>query len=61
MTEPKYTPAEFAAKMREIERRCVGDTERAHLEADDLLTQLLTSLGYGEGAEVFDNMDKWYA
>jgi hypothetical protein len=57
----KYTPAEFAAKMREVQNKYRGDSERAHIWADDLLMELLASLGYGEGVDVFNDMDKWYA
>ena len=37
------------------------DTEVAHYEADILMCELLTELGYSEGIEVFDNALKWYA
>lgn len=53
-------PAEFLAKMRAIDDTCacVDDMHRA---ADDLMCALLGHLGYGEGVEVFDKMEKWYA
>lgn len=52
-------PEEFATKMREIAES--GDTEAAHGHADDLLVEVLRSLGYGEGCDVFEAMHKWYA
>jgi hypothetical protein len=52
-------PDEFAAKMREM--AASRDTECAHSDADDLMCELLTSLGYSEGIAVFLKMDKWYA
>ena len=53
------TPEKFAEKMREIfERR---DCEMAHHAADELMCDLLRSLGYGAGVEVFENADRWYA
>jgi hypothetical protein len=54
------TPEEFAAKMREI-RRHDDDPEAAHGDADQLMTDLLRSLGYSEGVAEFDQMRKWYA
>lgn len=52
-------PEEFAARMREISKN--GDFEVAHVDADDLMCLVLTQLGYEEGVEVFENMEKWYA
>ncbi len=52
------TPKEFAEKMRAIP---TGDTEADHGRADDLMCELLRSLGYGEGVDAFEAMDKWYA
>lgn len=58
------TPEEFAAKMREFDRpggeprpRCNAD---GHGPADDLMCEVLTELGYGEGIEVFNKMLKYY-
>ena len=53
------TPKEFADAMKKIADN--GDTEYDHMDADDLMIEVLTSLGYGEGAEIFDCMDKWYS
>lgn len=55
------TPAEFAARMREIIDTSVGDEENIHVAMDDLMVELLTSLGYGEGCKVFTDQPKWYA
>jgi hypothetical protein len=49
-------PAEFAAALREIG----GDQERRHVLADKLLCRVLRSLGYGEGVDVFESIEKWY-
>lgn len=37
------------------------DTEDAHIEADRILCELLTQLGYNKVVEEFEKMDKWYA
>ena len=52
-------PKEFADKMRQIADK--KDTERGHVEMDDLMCELLKSLGYREGVEIFDDAPKWYA
>ena len=52
------TPKEFAEKMRALN---IGDEESDHGNADDLLCELLRSLGYSEGVEEFEKMKKWYA
>ena len=57
-TKP-LTPAEFAAKMREQAAR--GDTEMAHSDADEIIVQLLRQLGYDEGADIYNNMERWFA
>ena len=51
--------SEFLQAMLMIDES--GDVEMAHMEADDLLCELLIELGYGEGVKVFDNMHKWYS
>ena len=60
----KITPEEFARRMREIERTRkdihISEEVEQHLEADDLLCDVLRSLGYGEGVEIFEEMGKWY-
>lgn len=35
--------------------------EVCHCEMDDLMCQVLTELGYGDGVKVFDETPKWYA
>ena len=37
------------------------DAESAHSEGDDLMCQVLRELGYGEGIDIFEQMEKWYA
>lgn len=38
-----------------------GDTEIAHSNADDILCQLLISLGYQDVVDAWNKIDKWYA
>ncbi len=62
--EPKQrhwagTPKEFAEKMYQLAES--GDAEADHVKADELMCQLLTSLGYGEGVKIFRDMYKWYS
>lgn len=54
------TPEEFKKQMHEIVM-LGGDPEQAHIEADNLMCELLTSLGYGEGIAVYSAAEKWYA
>lgn len=52
-------PVDFAEKMREASD--VSDPESSHVVGDDLMCEVLTDLGYGEGVSVFCVMRKWYA
>ena len=52
------TPEEFAARMEDCGK---GDPEGDHSRADDLMCELLESLGYQDGVKLFRNMEKWYA
>lgn len=53
------TPEEFEAKMKEILKG--KDSEREHEDADNLMCEVLTSLGYEDGVTIFKNATKWYA
>ena len=61
------TPEEFAKKMKKIsdnlkyQNDVYYDEEDAHMQMDDLMSDLLRQLGYGEGIDIFDNTSKWYA
>lgn len=37
------------------------DTEVAHVDADDVLCQLLSDLGYGDVVMAYRQIGKWYA
>lgn len=58
------TPEEFRDKMRAIfaeDKDSYPDLEASHANADGLMCELLRQLGYGEGVEIFEKADKWYA
>ena len=50
---------EALSKLKEL----VGsrDIECAHAYADDVLCDLLKSLGYQDVVEAYEQIDKWYA
>ena len=53
------SPEEFAARMREIVK--IGeDVKWIHVKMDELLTGVLTQLGYSEGCDIFRNAERWY-
>lgn len=54
------SPKEFAEKMGQIaEER--DDTEVCHIKMDDYICEVLRTLGYKEGVEIFENTPKWYS
>lgn len=55
----QITPNEFLEGMKQIAE--IDDTERSHIEMDELMCKLLVSLGYEDGVEVFKNAIKWYS
>ena len=68
MSKPTpMTPDEFRLQMKEIsdgvkvESDGYSDVEASHMQADGLMLDMLKELGYGQGAEIFEKMGKWYA
>jgi len=56
------TPDEFKKRMREIFPESGGyDPEAAHVDADDLMCEVLEDLGYGDGLKPFKTANIWYA
>ena len=45
-------------KLKECQDSC--DTERAHREADEVLCELLTSLGYEDVVKEYEQIEKWF-
>lgn len=50
---------EIVAKLQEFQE--MGNTELAHIFADDLLCKFLKELGYEAVAVEFDKVPKWYS
>ena len=48
-------------KLRTIQQSHGDDPEKAHGDADDVLCELLTSLGYAKVVEEWHKIEKWYA
>lgn len=57
--EKEFSTKGFANEMRRIDRN--NNTEMAHILADELMCKLLREFGYGEGVDIFEQMDKWYS
>ena len=58
------TKEEFKQKMKAIEEKFdndVYDEEMAHIKADGLIIECLTSPGYIDGIAIFEQLPKWYA
>ena len=55
------SPAEFSEKMWRIRIRQDSTPEYNHIDADELMCELLESLGYREGVRYFKEMEKWYS
>jgi hypothetical protein len=53
---------EFSDKIKaELEQLAsLDDQETAHVNADNLLCQLLEHLGFKEVVEAYEKIDKWY-
>lgn len=51
-------PSKWVEKMKGAD---CGDTEIAHSDADDILCDLLSLLGYNEVVEEYNKIGKWYA
>lgn len=51
----------YSAIMNEIKAQYFDDPEVAHSRADDMLCDLLRSLGYTKTADKFDEIPKYYA
>ena len=57
------TKDDALVKLVDIARRCNGDTEGEHCEGDQLVADVLRSLGYVRFADAYDKVREqwWYA
>lgn len=53
------TDKEYSERMKDVNKR--ADIEVEHVQADDLLCELLVKLGYHKTVEEFKKIEKWYA
>jgi hypothetical protein len=53
--------SEFKDAMETIQTNYGADPEMAHSHMDALMGDLLFSLGYGDGVEIFRAQRKWYS
>lgn len=44
-----------------IDQQANDDTESAHSRADEVLCELLVSIGYADVVKEWERVDKWYA
>ena len=58
MDKEIITTYEFAKRMKDISKG--SDPEQNHTNADTLMEETLTRLGYKEGIDIFKTMTKWY-
>jgi len=56
----KRMTRERAIEILKEEQKC-SDKEMAHSRADDVLCDLLKSLGHGDVVKEYKKIDKWYA
>ena len=63
-TPPTMTPEEFKQAMADARHKFdvdKYDEEDVHIKMDDIMCDLLRSLGYGEGIDIFNNTPMWYS
>ena len=53
------TREEAIEKLKDEQKN--DDIEMAHVRADDVLCDLLRSLGYGDVVEEYEKVEKWYS
>ena len=58
---PDWKIAKWETDMDIIAERANSETEYAHIDADNLLCQILREIGFERIAELFQHMKKWYS
>ncbi len=54
-------PEEFYEEMLQLKNDFEEDEEEVHMHMDNLMCELLSTLGYGDGIDVFNKTYKWYS
>lgn len=59
LKSPFMSPDEFLEKMK----KCFDNEspEWGHINADNLMCDLLRKLGYGDGIDFFEKQERWYS
>ena len=52
---------EAIKQLNELSSDYSGDTEADHSTADNILCELLSSLGYQDVVDAWEKVNKWYA
>lgn len=60
MNNEVMTPLEFERKMMDIIVLHRDNPDCAHADADELMSEVLKSLGYDRGVHMFEELDKYY-
>lgn len=47
-------------RLRAIMERYKGEYDCRHVDADELLCEVLRSLGYNELVDLYESFEKWY-
>lgn len=55
------TPEKFKLKMNELATSSSLDKEDRHRRMDALMCEMLRSIGYDDGIDIFEATSKWYA
>lgn len=58
---PRVTPIEFANRMNGVFIAHSDDPETLHRVMDEVMCEMLETLGYTEGVNIFSEAEKWYA
>ena len=61
MEQNVMTPEEFENEMAKLRFVKDDDLEGRHVAMDELMCDVLRSLGYGDGIDIFNNTHKWYS
>ena len=55
------TPEDFELKMQTLLTQYGDSIEELHIQMDNLMCEVLKSLGYEKGVEIFKRTELWYS